>query len=123
MIGLKTVTNAKVSPQMVNPRDIVGNAEEVNVDAVLCRNLRIIAMQIEVTQFLEQCLQGGAGEAAAVATQFVARAKSSTVLPTLFGNPDHRKEVVKMVRQNVCVCGRGDGCVCVCVCVGMCVLV
>ena len=28
MVGLKTVTFAKISPKMVNPRDLAGNAEE-----------------------------------------------------------------------------------------------
>ena len=55
-----------------------------------------------------------------VATQFEARAKLSTILPTHFGNPDHCKEVMKMVRQSVCVCVC-VWCVCVCVCVGVCV--
>lgn len=64
----------------------------------ITRNLRLIALQIEVTQFLEQCLQGSkAGEAAAVATQFVARSKASTLIPTLFGNQEQRKDVVKMI--------------------------
>ncbi|KAL8592594.1 hypothetical protein ACOMHN_026524 [Nucella lapillus] len=64
----------------------------------ITRNLRLIALQIEVTQFLEQCLQGSkAGEAAAVATQFVARSKASTQIPTLFGNQEQRKDVVKMI--------------------------
>ena len=64
-----------------------------------CRHLRTIALQIEVTQFLEQCLGSRSGEAAAVATQFVAQAKTSTVIPTLFGNQDQRRDVVKMVRS------------------------
>ena len=40
MVGLKTVTYAKISPKMVNPRDIDGNAEEEGeremADASLC---------------------------------------------------------------------------------------
>ena len=28
MVGLKTVTYAKISSKMVNPRDLAGNAEE-----------------------------------------------------------------------------------------------
>ncbi|XP_076441937.1 uncharacterized protein LOC143280973 isoform X2 [Babylonia areolata] len=64
----------------------------------IARNIRVIALQIEVTQFLEQCLQGSkAGEAAAVATQFVPTSKGSSQIPTLFGNPEQRKDVIKMV--------------------------
>ncbi|KAK7103379.1 hypothetical protein V1264_018289 [Littorina saxatilis] len=61
------------------------------------RHLRTIGLQIEVTQFLDQCLTSGSGEATAVATQFVAQAKSSTSVPTLFGNQEQRKDVVKMI--------------------------
>ena len=32
MVGLKTVTYAKISPQMVSPRDIAGNSEEEHPD-------------------------------------------------------------------------------------------
>ena len=32
MVGLKTVTYAKISPKLVNPRDIAGNAEEEEED-------------------------------------------------------------------------------------------
>ena len=68
-------------------------------ETACCRHLHTIALQIEVTQFLGQCLGSRSGEAAAVATQFVAQAKSSTVIPTLFGNQDQRRDVVKMVRS------------------------
>ena len=34
MVGLKTVTYAKISPKLVNPRDIAGKAEEEEEEAM-----------------------------------------------------------------------------------------
>lgn len=52
-----------------------------------------IALQIEVTKYLEHCLTNNMGEAAAQTTQYVLEAR----VPTLFGSPEQRKDLVKMI--------------------------
>lgn len=61
--------------------------------------MHTISLQIEVTQYLEHCLSNKSGEAAAIATQYVVEAKSSSVVPTLFGDTEQRVDLIKMVRH------------------------
>ncbi|KAK7502719.1 hypothetical protein BaRGS_00005969, partial [Batillaria attramentaria] len=93
------------SPQVGSPRrqDGGGGAGGSHASAQLCmsredvaKHLHTIALQIEVTQFLEQCLSNNMGEAAAMATQYVVEAHSQSIVPTLFGNQEQRKDLVKM---------------------------
>ena len=61
------------------------------------RYIRTVALQIEVTKFLQTCLTSGAGEAASVATAYV----DSSKLPTLFTNSQAKTDLAIMVRHNI----------------------
>lgn len=62
----------------------------------------MIAIQIEVTKFLHHCLKNTESEAAAIATQYIAKSKTSQ-LPTMFGSNKTRTDLVSMVCIHVLV--------------------
>ena len=57
------------------------------------RYIKTIALQIEVTKYLQTCLTSGAGESASVATAYV----DSSKLPTLFTTSQARTDLAIMV--------------------------
>ncbi|KAK6181134.1 hypothetical protein SNE40_009062 [Patella caerulea] len=76
-----------------NPVRLSLTTEEVN------KHVRTIALQIEITQYLDQCLKKMEGDAATLAASYVVESQKSN-LPTLFGNSKMRTELVTMILQS-----------------------
>ena len=60
------------------------------------RYMNSIALQIEITNFLDQCLANMEGEATALAASCTAESQTSD-LPSLFGNAKIKSDLVCMV--------------------------
>lgn len=87
-----TVTQRQISWERSSKSDAV-SVRLVKTPEEVKRYIKTIALQIEVTKYLQSCLTSGSGEAASVATAYV----DSSKLPTLFTTPQARTDLAIMI--------------------------
>ncbi|ESP02327.1 hypothetical protein LOTGIDRAFT_238051 [Lottia gigantea] len=89
--GKKGVDWGKSTPE--NTVRLSLTTDEVN------KHIRTIALQIEITQFLDNCLKNREGESTNLATSYVVESQKSH-LPSLFGSSKIRTDLVTMILQS-----------------------
>ncbi|XP_046355808.2 zinc finger FYVE domain-containing protein 26-like isoform X1 [Haliotis rufescens] len=96
-----SVRHPNSSPSIRKGPDWSGHSTESAVRLVLTpdevtKHIRTIALQTEVTKFLEQCLTNQEGESTALAASYVVESQACN-LPTMFGNSKARADLVSMI--------------------------
>ncbi|XP_067681511.1 uncharacterized protein [Haliotis asinina] len=95
-----SVRHPNSSPSIRKGPDWSGHTESavrlVLTPDEVTKHIRTIALQIEVTKFLEQCLTNQEAESTALAASYVVESQACN-LPTMFGNSKARADLVSMI--------------------------